>query len=425
MIAGCMRCVSAPLRKLGRVLLKKLLWLSWLSLMLCASAIAETRIYLATMAPGALYFERFGHNAIVLHDSLAPASQNSVAFNFGYFDFNSKNFLSNFVLGRMAYLGVALNAEADLQNYVSHGRSVWLQELRLTEAQKSKLIARLRNETTEPNDVYRYDYFRANCSTKVRDALNDALDGAIEAAFRDRSHGYTYRSLGLAHAADPLWLYVGIHAGLGPSTDQPLSIYQEMFIPAALQQALSTMEITGPDGARQKLVRATQTYGEVQENKLPPLPDWRWRFLVAGLALAILIAAGTRFQGQYFLRRLGAMLATLSALTFGLGGLLLVFLWMATDHQDAYRNLNLSLFSPLWLACVPTLILSARERGVRAGRLSVWAANIALSIAVLGIAIKVLPNMKQVNIEWVLFAAPIILALHFTIRTIQQSDSPR
>ncbi len=374
---------------------------------------AETRVYLATMAPGELYFERFGHNAIVIHDSLAPESQSSVAYNFGYFDFNGKNFLSNFALGRMAYLGVALNAEADLQNYVQDGRSVWLQELALNDAQKAKLIARLREETTPPNDVYRYDYFRSNCSTKVRDALDDALGGALQAAVRGRSHGYTFRSLGLAHAAEPLWLYLGIHAGLGPSTDRPLDVYAESYIPAALQQAVASVQLTAADGSRYPLVSSTQNYGPVGENKMPTLPTWRWHFSVAGLILAIAIAVGFRYREHHVPRRVSALLATLTAIIFGASGLMLLFLMLFTDHQDSYFNLNFVLFSPLWLLCVPTYLAALGERASAPSQFYRRVANIALAIAAAGIVIKVLPMVKQQNIEWVLFCAPVILALHF------------
>lgn len=389
---------------------------------LTAPCAAETRVYLATMAPGELYFERFGHNAIVVHDSLAPESRSSVAYNFGYFDFNGKNFLSNFVLGRMAYLGVALNAEADLQNYILNDRSVWLQELALNDTQKAKLIARLQAETTPPNDVYRYDYFRSNCSTKVRDALDDALGGALQAAVRGRSHGYTFRSLGLAHAAQPLWLYLGIHAGLGPSTDRPLDVYAESYIPAALQQAVASVQLTAADGSRYPLVRSTQNYGPVGENTLPALPTWRWHFSVAGLILAIAIAVGFRYRAHHFPRRFSALLAALTAVVFSASGLMLLFLMLFTDHQDSYFNLNFALFSPLWLLCAPTYLAGLRERASVPSVFYQRVAHIALTIAAASMLIKVLPMVKQQNIEWVLFCAPVILALHFAATRTREAD---
>jgi Domain of unknown function (DUF4105) len=382
---------------------------------------AAPRVYLATMQPGEQFFERFGHNAILIFD--ANRTPSSIAYNFGYFDFQQQNFLSNFVQGKMAYLGVALDGQADLQRYVEEGRSVWLQELDFNESQIIKLEGILQKQTTPPNDIYRYDYFRSNCSTKIRDALNEALDGQLERGLLGRSHGYTFRSLGISHAQSPLWLYLGIHAGLGPSTDRQLSMYEESFIPSLLQRALVELKITQADGTQTPLVIGNQRYGSEAENKLPNIPAWRWNFLVIGLVIAIFIALGFRFRRQYFLRRFSAIVASICALILGLGGLLLVYLWVATDHQDAYFNLNLTLLNPLWLCCLPALIASAFATAKPIGRRISLIAQMATIVAGIGIALKTLPFVRQINLEFVLLIAPIILALHFALRTRAQADA--
>jgi hypothetical protein len=381
---------------------------------------AEPRAYLATMQPGEQFFERFGHNAIIIFD--ANRTPTSVAYNFGYFDFQQQNFLRNFIQGKMAYLGVALDGQADLQRYVEMGRSVWMQELNLSEAQILKLENNLREQSTPPNDVYRYDYFRSNCSTKVRDALNLALDGQLEQSLRGRSHGYTFRSLGISHASQPLWLYLGIHAGLGPSTDRQLSMYEETFIPSLLQRAISEIRITKADGSQAPLVIGNQSYGPQATNTLPNIPAWRWNFLVLGLCVAIFIALGFRFREQYFLRRFSAIIAGCCALILGFGGVLLMYLWIATDHQDAYKNLNLTLFNPLWLCTVPPLFASAFARAQPISQRLLRLGNIALLIAAIGVALKTLPFVRQVNLEFVLLFAPILLALQFALHT-RKSDT--
>jgi hypothetical protein len=394
-----------------------------LSVLLCQSAFAATRVYLATMEAGPQFFERFGHNAIVVHQA-----DSAVAYNFGYFDFAGENFLRNFVRGKMMYLGVALDAQADIQSYIQRGRTVWMQELNLSAAQTQTLIEKLTRETTAPNDVYRYDYFRSNCSTKIRDALNDALGGQIAAGLAGRSHGQTYRSLGISHAAQPLWLYLGIHAGLGPSADQPLDIYAESFIPAALQQAVAQITVRDQAGVLIPLVANTQVFShnngltndsptKVNSAQLPPIPNWRWRFLMCGLCVAIVIALGFRFPEQYVLRRFSALVASISALILGAGGVLLAFLWIATDHQDAYRNLNLSLFNPLWLVCVPALLMSAFEKPVAISSWTRTAAHIACGLALLGVAAKTFPGVRQQSIEWVLLIVPILVSLQFALRS--------
>ena len=90
------------------------------------------RIGVLTMAPGEVFFERFGHNAILV----APADgAEPVAYNFGYFDLGEDGFLGNFIAGRMRYMLVALPAAQDLQQYRESGRGVGVQWLDLEPAQ--------------------------------------------------------------------------------------------------------------------------------------------------------------------------------------------------------------------------------------------------------------------------------------------------
>ncbi|MBA3930704.1 MAG: hypothetical protein C0521_14060, partial [Xanthomonas sp.] len=77
-----MRSAAARLALLG------VLWL------LAASAWAAPRIGVATMQPGEVFFERFGHNAIVVVD---PASGDAISYNFGFFDLDEPGFYRRFV----------------------------------------------------------------------------------------------------------------------------------------------------------------------------------------------------------------------------------------------------------------------------------------------------------------------------------------
>ena len=58
---------------------------------------SELTVYLMTMGPGKRVWERFGHNAIWIHD---PASRPDTAYNYGLFDFQQENFLLRFIRGR-------------------------------------------------------------------------------------------------------------------------------------------------------------------------------------------------------------------------------------------------------------------------------------------------------------------------------------
>ena len=85
---------------------------------------AAPRIGVATMQPGEIFFERFGHNAIVVDD---PALGEPVSYNFGYFDLEEPDFVSRFVRGDMRYRLVALPLAQDLAHYREVGRGVSVQ----------------------------------------------------------------------------------------------------------------------------------------------------------------------------------------------------------------------------------------------------------------------------------------------------------
>lgn len=363
------------------------------------------------MEPGSQYWERFGHNAVVISDI---TTGRSVAYNFGYFDFAQRGFMRNFLFGRMRYQAVAFDADYDLRAYASRGRRVWLQELELSAPQIALMRVELDRLVRPENAEYRYDYFRANCSTKVRDILELGFSGALKHATRGRSRGLTYRKLGLAHAAAVPWMYAGIHAGLGPNTDQVIGLYEELFIPARLREALAELRVSGPDGSLQPAVRNEQILGGPAAYAVPIAPDWRWHFTLTGLALGGLLGLGLRSSERRTLRWLGASSALFALLTMGLGGVLLSFFWLFSEHSDAYRNLNLSLFNPLCLLLMPSAFGLFR-RDFRPARTQIRLLQLVLAIGVFGAFIKVFPAMRQQNIEWVLLWLPVQWALLLSI----------
>ncbi|HEX6612268.1 MAG TPA: DUF4105 domain-containing protein, partial [Rhodanobacteraceae bacterium] len=77
------------------------------------------RVDLYTYGPGDIYWERFGHDALVLTDL---GDGQAIAFNYGLFDFNQKDFFYNFARGRMNYLAAAWPLSDDLAEYEGEGR---------------------------------------------------------------------------------------------------------------------------------------------------------------------------------------------------------------------------------------------------------------------------------------------------------------
>ena len=367
------------------------------------AAAPSSAAYLMTVAPGEVYWERFGHNAIIIDpapDSTAPfgISKYAVSYNFGYFDMSESGFLPNFIRGRMNYSGVKIPAFDDIAYYQRQNRGIWLQTLNLDQNAQQLLSQRLIYETSAPNERYHYDYFRQNCSTKLRDALNAAFDGGLEKIVQSRATGQTFRSLALAQAQGELWLYLGIHAGLGPSTDRPLSFYEEYYIPGRMMHGIADKYING-----EPIVRKTQTIAPDMPES-PTQPDWQYSFGIIGLLIGVIIAAAARFGSRDLVKSLPA---GLFALVIGSFGTLLLFLQL-TDHQDAHWNLNLFLFNPLWLIAAPGVGRFISQTNIRR------ILTLALAIAAFGAAIKVFPWIRQQSIEWVVLLLPIQYAIWFS-----------
>ncbi|HZG43922.1 MAG TPA: DUF4105 domain-containing protein, partial [Longimicrobium sp.] len=204
------------------------------------------------MGQGRMVWEKFGHDAIWIHD---PAAGTDRVYNYGVFDFASPGFMSRFIAGNLLYeLGVS-----DLQNtlyqYEYFNRSVWGQELNLTAAQKRELQRLLEVNALPQNKDYLYDYYRDNCSTRIRDVVDRVIGGRLRAATEKVPTGTTYRwhSERLI-AGDPV-SYTGITGGLGPAADHEISRWEEMFLPFKVQERFREARVLDEAGREVPLVK--------------------------------------------------------------------------------------------------------------------------------------------------------------------------
>ncbi|HVG46281.1 MAG TPA: DUF4105 domain-containing protein [Longimicrobium sp.] len=373
---------------------------------------STVRVYLLTMGPGDEVWEKFGHNAIWVHDPGRGADQ---AYNYGMFDFRQENFILNFARGRMNYWMEGFDVFITLDHYRMLNRSIWAQELNLTPAQAHAVRDLMEWNQQPENRFYRYDYYRDNCSTRVRDILDRVLGGALKAATAGAASGVTYRwhtrrLVGDGGAGLPM--YTAINTGLGPAADRPISKWDEMFLPMRLRDEVRALRIRDAGGSLVPLLAREQTVftaNRPPERKGPP--SWLPGYLLAGLAVAgavVLLARAARRSGA---ARTGFALLTVPWLLFaGIGGVILLGLWGATDHAIAYRNVNLFQLSPLALplaVLVPALALGKRWARRGAVRLSL----VVAALSVLGLLLKVLPWFHQVNGEIVALALPINCAI--------------
>ncbi len=366
------------------------------------------QISVLTFGPGEIYWERFGHNAILVRDRAAGSA---IAYNYGVFDFRQKNFFLNFARGRMLYRIAADPLERDLDLYRYEGRWVQEQKLNLEPAQRAALRDFLEWNLRPENRNYGYDYFISNCSTKVRDALDRVLGGRLDAQLKEQTTPYSYRFDAVRLIAPDFIAGIGMDVALGPTADLPQNGLQRSFVPMVLMQQLRQARITDAQGHEQPLVSEDTRLVEAQIPDDPPQPpDWRLPFLLAGLGFAALLLLLAALRQRRAARLGFAVLAAAWSLLCGVCGLLLLAIWFLTQHWAGWHNQNLLLLDPLCLLLLPAAVLSVRA-GWKPGPRTLGLAWLIAGLAAASLLLRLVPGCYQANLPWILLLLPPHLAL--------------
>ncbi|HSQ29039.1 MAG TPA: DUF4105 domain-containing protein [Gemmatimonadaceae bacterium] len=365
-------------------------------------------VYLLTMGNGTQIWELFGHNAIWIHDNV---TNRDTVFNWGVFSFRQPHFIARFLKGMMLYSMGGDSMENILLEYKYWNRSVVAQELDLLPAQKDTILAAIRWNALPENVNYRYDYFRDNCSTRVRDLIDRALGGPIAVQARSLT-GTTYRwhTLRLMQSNAPIVL--GVDVGLGRPGDTDLTKWQEMFLPRKLHDFVAKVRVVDAAGTMHPLVKSERVLFQANRGPEPDAPPELgiWLLLGGVVVASLIIWAGlAASSGSRIARGAVATVAGIWSLLAGLLGAILTLLWTVTDHVFAHANENVLLFNPLWLVMVvllPLYLWSGRaERFTR----SMIVVLMVLTIAAL--AAHATGLSAQQNLPVIGLALPPVLAI--------------
>jgi hypothetical protein len=385
-----------------------------------AEAGSELTVSLITLGQGDQVWERYGHNALWIHD---PARGTDWTYNWGVFDTSDPRFIVRFVRGRMRYWMERVDVQRLLEVYRSYDRTITIQRLALTPLQRVTLRDFVEWNAREENKYYWYDYFRDNCSTRLRDAVDRALGGVLRRATESQVTPHTYRSESVRLMEGMPLTQLGIAIGLGPLADRPLTAWEEMFVPMRMRDRLRELRVTGPDGRPMPFVTdERQMYVARRTPELKQAPPLLKRYAIVGIVAGVVIVG----LGLLALAAWGAPLAvvaTVWSLLSGIGGVLLLFLWLGTHHLFAYRNENLFHLSPLALVLAglaPPAVYRHHLRA-RAWRLAGAVAGLSL----LGLAAKALPGFDQTNLFAIALVLPGHLALAWALARLARTADRR
>ncbi len=365
-------------------------------------------VYLLTIGTGQQIWERFGHNAIIIRDATTGSS---VAWDWGRFSFEQAHFFWNFARGTMWYSMGSNNADAVVAWYAKANREISVQELNLTPPQRAALLDSLRVNDTDDRRNYHYDYYLDNCSTRIRDALDQIIGGRIRRRLEPRLTT-TYRNETKRLNEHNVGFYLGLILLLGPATDRPISAYQESFLPGALSKYLRDVTVSRPGGEDQPFILSEQTLRSSNAYPVPPTPtDRRAGLILVGSLMGVgVLALGLAARTRRWARRFFQAIATAWMLLAGAAGVVLTWLWAASTHAVAYNNENLFQANLLALA-LAFLLRGAFSAQPSRQRRALLLAYAVAAVSVLGVLVKAFPPFHQANAEIIALALPLNVAV--------------
>ncbi|MDQ3950102.1 MAG: DUF4105 domain-containing protein [Gemmatimonadota bacterium] len=381
---------------------------------------SELTVSVITLGQGDQVWERYGHNALWIHDAARGTDR---TYNWGVFDASDPRFIVRFVRGRMRYWLEVVDVQRLMEFYRSSDRSITIQRLALSPAQRIAIRDFVEWNAREENKYYWYDYFRDNCSTRLRDAVDRALGGGLRRATESEVTRNTYRSESIRLMEGMPLTQAGIAIGLGPVADRKLTGWEEMFVPMRMRDRLREVRIAGPDGRPTPLVaEERQAYVARRASELQQAPPLLKRYAAVGVIAAVVIVG----FGLLALVAWSAPFAIVTAswsLLSGIGGILLLFLWLGTHHLFAYRNENLFHSSPFAVVLAVLAPLAVYRPRVRASAWRLAAAVVGLSL--LGFVLKALPGFDQDNLFVIALVLPGHLAVAWALMRLARAADRR
>jgi hypothetical protein len=289
---------------------------------------AAMQISILTCAPGEDVYTAWGHTAIRIIDS---TNQTDVVFNFGTFDFNTPNFLVEFVKGNLNYFLSADNFQNFILEYQYYGRSIKEQVLILTDAEKINWQNALLKNLEGNNRYYLYNFITDNCTTRVKDGFYQFASTQVPPS---TIKSYRTHVVEAPYQQGIPWIGLGIDVLLGSVSDQTPSPLQAGFLPDLLFEQLA---------AQPSHIASTQNYDFTKTTPTKPTDPI---YYIIGLILVYL------FVGKWNARWavLAAKIIDVSLLfIFGLGGLLVVYMSLFSKHTACHYNFNIDCIHTLYL----------------------------------------------------------------------------
>jgi len=338
---------------------KHLLAIIFIFISFCSSygiprAISEkSEFSLLTCSNGAEVYSIFGHSALRFKDDKNGID---IVYNYGLFSFDTESFLYKFVKGETDYLLGVEYFRSFKRGYVKEKRDVYEHVLQLSQEEKEALFLFLENNAKPENRIYRYNYMFDNCSSRLRDVLENILGDKLKwegnnnydkimprnivglpliNSYYSGNETPTFRDILDLYSKDFPWVDCGIYMPIGVPADKKATLRESMFIPDFLMNAFchATVERNGIAEPLVKEFHVVLEYNVKEDVSMYTHPiTLMW---LIGLAIVAISVVGMRRKKHSFL---------LDGLLLGIVGFFGIVVWFVSCisvHPAVFFNFNL------------------------------------------------------------------------------------
>jgi hypothetical protein len=357
---------------------------------------------IAVMGPGDELYFWWGHIGLIIEDRITGKAR---FYDYGLFSFENDHFFVNFAFGRLLYSCGASPAETNIRAYIRANRDVTIYTLDLPPETRAEIQGFAETNILPENRDYYYHHFRDNCATRIRDILDLATDGQFKERFKAAPGRYTLRQHVRRHTwFSPFFDWL-LNCLMGQDIDTPLTIWEELFLPAEIGSRIVDFQYHDREGNPRKLVSSVEVRNRaVNRPAILAAPPQQWiRSLLVGLCIAgaMGVIQGLRRSRPALYRLLGGLSQSALGLFFGITGSILFFMSFFTNHDYTYHNSNILFINPLLLGAIPLGFILAFGKEAK-NRL--WAEHLLKALwsvmlfgSILSMVIKLFPGFYQQN----------------------------
>ncbi|HSL85617.1 MAG TPA: DUF4105 domain-containing protein, partial [Bacteroidales bacterium] len=242
-----------------------------------------------------------------------------------------------------------------LQDYFFEQRWVESQKINL-EPEEIEIMFRLIAENLKPENIkYRYDFFYDDCSTRVRDLIEESLGDKLIYPGESKSKIPTFRQKTGKYQKPYPWLNLGINLLMGSPGDKKASFRDRMFLPEELQRVFSDSRVKRGEESISLLEKPIRLL------EFDP-PSQRRIFIISpvfifSMILFIVILITGLLRSEKANRITDIVIFTV----FSVLAFLMIFFNFFTDHQQMKWNLNIIWLNPFIILCLISLIFNLNK----------------------------------------------------------------